>query len=1013
VSKRNRNQRGPRPAGPTPPPLPQERPFARPTRTWRTWGWIAAAVIIAVGALVYANSFRGIFLFDDYHSILENRHVTRPLTWERVPWMIEHDVRPVVTMSLALNYKLGLDKSRPGKDPSEWGFHLVNLAIHVGAALLLFGIVRRTLLTERLRKRFESASTPVALAAALIWMVHPLQTSAVTYIIQRAESAMGMFFLLCLYSAIRGFDARGTARGLWFAAAVISTVMGMWSKQVMAVVPVIVLLYDLVFVSRSSSLVRTLVQAYRRHWPLYLGLLLTWVIPAVQIIKMLGDEAFSSTVHTDIAMRERTLMDYVTTQFSVVLHYIRIILWPDPLCLDYYWQPAPRTFMGVGLPAIVLFVLVAATVVALWKVPPVGFLGAWFFVILSPSSTIVPLADLAFEHRLYLSLAAFAVGLTAGGYLLLRRLIEGEAGSGEAPRRAMHLVGIVLVAVVVVVLGGLTVIRNKTYHSEAAAWRDVLRANPDNPRAHNNLGKALYFERKAAMEEDGPDAAKRIEDPEPHFAQAIRLEANYADPRYNMGLVLAEKGDRDDAIRYYRTAIELKRNFPQAYNNLAILLDHQAQEKAAAARQERKKAEETGNEAQAARHRGRAAELEAESRELTRDAVNNFRNAVGYNPYYTYAYNNLAALLSRRAGRIMAEADRLYAEASRLSAEASKLEGEGKTQAARAARQKAEQARAQADKQRAQAEQNLDRAMKDLDRAYNIDPYFADVHFNRGLIKMQLAQRSQLDANRLAREGRPAEAERKRQEALARRAEAIEAWQTAVNLKPGMAEVHQRLAQTFLSAGRRQEAIGHLMQVVRLQPRAPQARNNLARALLSVGRARQAAGHFGALVQLAPKNVQARDGYAQALFLAGEYAAAAQQYREALGLKGDAVPTLRRAALLLATCPDDRVRDGKAAVQLADRACQLTNNKDLGSLNALAAAYAEVGRFDRAVDTQREAMELVRQADPKQLDARRRAALLAGLEQRLKLFGAGRALRISPKKPPPPTTRPGQSGPQP
>ena len=147
--------------------------------------------------------------------------------------------RPVVMLTLSANYSLG--------GLNTWGYHAFNLGVHLLAALTLFGIVRRTLQSPRLRERFGQAATPLALGVALIWLVHPLQTQAVTYIIQRCESLMGLFFLLTLYCVIRGFQAARPA--WWHAAAALCCFLGMGCKQVMAGAPLLVLLYDVVFLS--------------------------------------------------------------------------------------------------------------------------------------------------------------------------------------------------------------------------------------------------------------------------------------------------------------------------------------------------------------------------------------------------------------------------------------------------------------------------------------------------------------------------------------------------------------------------------------------------------------------------------------------------------------------------------------------------------------------------------------------------------------------------------------------
>ena len=151
-----------------------------------------------------------------------------------------------------------------------WGYHVVNLAIHILGALVLYGVVRRTLLCASLRQRYGDEARWLALAVALIWVVHPLQTESVTYLIQRTESLMGLFFLLTLYCVIRGSTSSGR-RG-WYAAAVVCCALGMGSKEVMVVAPLTVLLYDRAFLSGSFR------EALRARAALYAGLFGCWLV---------------------------------------------------------------------------------------------------------------------------------------------------------------------------------------------------------------------------------------------------------------------------------------------------------------------------------------------------------------------------------------------------------------------------------------------------------------------------------------------------------------------------------------------------------------------------------------------------------------------------------------------------------------------------------------------------------------------------------------------------------------
>ena len=226
-----------------------------------------AALLVLAGAWAYAPSFSGVLLLDDISAIAWNpstRTLWPPAESLSPPPGTTVSGRPVANWTFALNYALAPSDVRDvfapasGRDPAGttarflrnvWGYHFLNLLIHLAAALALFGVMRRTLLSPRLRPRFEAAATWLAFVAALVWLVHPLQTQSVTYVVQRVESLMGLFYLLTLYCAMRGFASQ--PRWPWHAAGVIFCALGMGTKEVTVTAPLIVLLYDRIFVAGS------------------------------------------------------------------------------------------------------------------------------------------------------------------------------------------------------------------------------------------------------------------------------------------------------------------------------------------------------------------------------------------------------------------------------------------------------------------------------------------------------------------------------------------------------------------------------------------------------------------------------------------------------------------------------------------------------------------------------------------------------------------------------------------
>ena len=361
--------------------------------------WLACLVLAAAATAVYANGFAGRFVFDDLTTIVGNPELRE--LWPGLTEFVTRQ-RTLTTLTLALNRSLG------GTDP--WGYHLVNLAVHVAAGWTLFALVRRTLELERFQPRTRGAARGIALATACLWLVHPLQTQSVTYVVQRAEALMGLFYLLTLYCTLRA--ATGARTRHWQGLAVLSCALGMASKPVMVTAPLVVLLFDRFLLAGSCR------ELARRRWRLHAGLALTWlVLGATDLVRLLG---VSGTTTIGFGMADVSAREYVLTQPEVVLHYLRLALWPDPLVLDYGW-PWVESPARALLPAGVLLLALAGSALALRRGRAEGFLGLAFFAILAPTSSFVPVRDAAFEHRMYLPLAAVTSGIVLAVHALLVR----------------------------------------------------------------------------------------------------------------------------------------------------------------------------------------------------------------------------------------------------------------------------------------------------------------------------------------------------------------------------------------------------------------------------------------------------------------------------------------------------------------------------------------------------------------------------------------------------------------
>ncbi|MBU0717827.1 MAG: tetratricopeptide repeat protein [Planctomycetes bacterium] len=566
--------------------------------------WLPA-VLAVIAVLAYLSSFSGAFVFDDPVHIHANPHIQH--LWP--PWDLLQEHRPVVALSLAVNYAIGKF--------DVFGYHLFNLTVHILAGLTLYGVVRRTFLREPLAARYGGSAAWLALAVASIWVVHPLQTQAVTYIIQRGESLMGLFYLLTLYCVIRGLSARRP--NWWYAGAVISCALGMGSKAVMISAPLVVFLYDVAFGAQSTR------RAFRQRWGLYVGLLATGgILVATGVVQGIFPTNPSPHTAVGFGFRGITPLEYALTQPGVIVEYLKLSFWPHPLCLDHAW-PVAKT-AGQILPFLAVVVaLLGMTVWAFLRRPGLGFLGAWFFLILAPTSSVIPIRDPLNEHRMYLPLAAVLCVAVVGGYAMLQYAFATRTGRAPPTRVRQWATSLPVIAVVAV-LGWVTFQRNRVYASELSVWRDVVAKAPHNARAHLNLGAATQNINEAIRA----------------FREAARLKTDYVDAYFNLARAYTVTGRTDEAIDAYRLAIHYDPQFASAHLNLGNLLSDQGRTaEAMAAYQDALEADPTNYKA----HQNLGADF-ARMGKLD-EAIHHFQEVVRLAPTFGPGHLNLAMVLAR------------------------------------------------------------------------------------------------------------------------------------------------------------------------------------------------------------------------------------------------------------------------------------------------------------------------------------------------------------------------------
>lgn len=755
---------------------------------------VAWVVLLIAGAalLAYRNTFLVPLLFDDISAIVDNstlRQLWPP--WQALsppPGGTTTAGRPLLNLTLALNYAAGGTAVR--------GYHVVNLVLHIFAGLTFFGVLRRTLTQPRLRARFAEMALPLAGATALLWVLHPLQTESVTYIVQRAESLVGLCYLLTLYGFIRG-AADPTARR-WWILTVAACSLGMASKEVMVSAPLMVWCYDRTFLSGGF---RT---ALRQRPRFYAALGATWLLLAGLVVGLGGNRGTSAGFGLGISS-----WSYAITQADAIIGYLRLAFWPRQLVFDYGIVVSP--FVDTLPQIAVLVLLIGGALYAFLRGTAIGFAAALFFAVLAPSSSFIPIASQTMaEHRMYLPLAAVLALLGPGAWAI--------AGRWSLP--ALFLAA--------AALGVVTFQRNHDYRSTEAIWHDTALKRPENPRAFDNLGLALldrgrlaesvpFFERALQL---NPISAHshaalatvwfrlgRLDAARPHFQAAVTMDPLSAAGHGGLGAIAYQSGDYASAAPSLQEAVRLDPLNAGYRRNLAAVLHLLG-----------RSTESLATYQAALRLAPDDADLHADYGGVAlllgqySTAITHATAALGLNPSHGQAHNHLAAAFNRtgRPAAALAHAEAVLARMPGLAnahynaAEA--LEAMGRIEEA-VHHYQAELARAG---NHVEANHGLGRSLLRLQRpadslrfleaAVAGDPRRGSARDNLGAALLQLG----------------------------RTAEAVSRFQEAVQLNPSHPEARNNLGVALLRSGRVDEAISEFKQALALHPSYPQARENLA-----------------------------------------------------------------------------------------------------------------------------------------------------------------------------------------
>lgn len=718
-------------------------------------------LISLLAGLIYSNTLSSPYHLDDESNIVKNSQI-RSLS----NFLDFSGRRYVGFLSFALNYHLG--------KLNVFGYHLVNLLIHITNGFLVYMLVLLLLKTPRVLSPpslyTAQDRTWIALSTALLFTAHPIQTQAVTYIVQRFTSLAALFYLLAVVCYLKGrlAESEKGSRYLWYGGALGSTLLAMKTKEISYTLPFMILLVESIFFQAFN---------WKRWATMFFFLLTLFIIPL--------SLSFTVGVTEDwLLPRENILIgrtDYLFTQFRVIVTYLRLLVLPIEQNLDYDYPIYhslldPPVFFSFLFFSALLGLAIYLLFYSQFRLVAFGMI--WFFLTLSIESSIIPISDVIFEHRLYLP----SVGFMLAASTVIVGLLH--------PRKVM--MGI-LIGVAVTILSVTTYQRNIIWKDDVTLWEDVVKKSPHKPRAYNGLGSAYMDQERL---EEAVEAFKtaltlkpgfvrarynlgrvhikqgRFQEAIQEFKTALILNPRYAHVYYDLANAYKELGRLEDADRAYKTALTLKPDLAEGYNNLGVVYYEQGRlseasvafEKAVQLKPDYEKA--FYNLANVYKDLGRLEE-----------AIQAYKNALTLNPDYADAHYNLGSAYIR-LGRLE-EAVQAYKATLTLKpdlAEAYNNLGAAYYQQGK-----------------------LSEATVAFEKAVQLKPDYVRAHDNLGNVY--------LDLGRLK--------------------EAIQEYQIVLSQHPDLAETHYNLGNAYRRIGRIQEAIDEFQRALQLKPDFEKARQAL------------------------------------------------------------------------------------------------------------------------------------------------------------------------------------------
>jgi tetratricopeptide (TPR) repeat protein len=488
------------------------------------FNWIGGIAIVILGMLIYSNSFDCAFQFDDKHNILDNDAI-RSLSNFKQMWDINHS-RFLAFYSFAINFHYG--------QYNVWGYHFVNMLIHVINATLVFWIVRLLFKSPTLKNHsLAQHQSSIALITALLFVSHPLATGAVTYIVQRMASMVAMFYFLSIAFYLKGRLNTGKSAYVYFAGAFTSFLFAILTKENAYTIPIAILLLEVFFFSTKKISINFSDKKI-------IGSLIAIVAFIIFTITSFSLSIFNPLPPSTFNTTTITSTNYFFTQLSVIVKYIQLLILPINQNLDYDFPIANSIMEGTTLiSGIFLLSLVGLAIYLYNKNRILSFGIFWFFLTLSIESSIIPISDVIFEHRTYIPSFGYFLIITCLIYQLLY-----QKNKSLSTLLFVFLIGSNTV---------LTSQRNKVWKDEISLWSDANSKSPNKARPLINLG---YAYGKLQQWDKAIIAFNKVNEVEPNY---------HAAAYYNLGIAYWTTGQREKSIENYSHAIKVDPKYADAY----------------------------------------------------------------------------------------------------------------------------------------------------------------------------------------------------------------------------------------------------------------------------------------------------------------------------------------------------------------------------------------------------------------------------------------------------------------